>query len=404
MKYVFILFFVASQLCAQNVIPLQTSIIDSALLNANFASTNNTVEISNVNIIANDSTIGIIQGFTGYPVSDGIILCTGGAEWGMTGSGYTGPYITLGGGTSAGGAEPYLQSLLTTISPGNGMVNFSNFICIEFDFIPHFDAINFEYIFASTEYQSYTCSQYNDIFGFFLTGPGVSGNYYNGSKNLAVVPGSNNTPVCINSINSGMSSSFSNAACTFVDPNFQSYSYLFNVNNDPTDPDYVSFPFNGYTESLTISDSLMPDSTYHLKMIISDVTDNILNSAVFLNANSFTSYPVDSNMWGCMDSTAVNYNPLAVFDDGSCQYTNIGLNELEDMKDILSHIINPISGDILNLPDLKPNMEVSVYSFTGKRILSSKEKQTDISKLNEGIYIIEIYDGKQRTSGKFVKL
>lgn len=401
MKYVFLLFFAASQLCAQTVVPLQTSIIDSALLNANFASTNNTVEISNVSIMANDSTIGIIQGFSGYPVSDGLILCTGGAEWGMAPiSGLTGPYASIGG---SGSTDPYLQSLLTTISAGGGSVNFNNFICIEFDFIPHFDAINFEYIFASTEYNNYTCSQYNDIFGFFLTGPGVSGSYYNGSKNLAVVPGSSNTPVCINSINSGMSSSGSNAGCTFVDPNFQSYSYLFNSNN-PTDSNYVNFPFNGYTESLSISDSLMPDSTYHLKMIISDVTDNVLNSAVFLNANSFVSYPVDSNMWGCMDSTAVNYNPLAVFDDGSCQYTNIGLNELEDMKDILSHIINPISGDILNLPDLKPNMEVSVYSFTGKRILSSKEKQTDISMLNEGIYIIEIYDGKQRTSGKFVKL
>ena len=84
MKNIIPLLFISSQLFSQTVTPLASSVIDDALLTANFASTNSTIEISNVNIVANDSTIGVFQGFTNYPVSQGIILSTGGAEWGVS--------------------------------------------------------------------------------------------------------------------------------------------------------------------------------------------------------------------------------------------------------------------------------------------------------------------------------
>ena len=45
----------------------------------------------------------------------------------------------------------------------------NNIIVLEFDFRPISDQISFEYVFGSEEYQSYTCSNYNDIFGFFLS-------------------------------------------------------------------------------------------------------------------------------------------------------------------------------------------------------------------------------------------
>lgn len=399
MKQFAFLFFLSTSLFSQTITPLQVSVIDSTLLMANFATTNNTIDISNVNIMANDSTIGLFQGFTDYPVTDGLILSTGGVEWGLSTGGVSGPFGNLNSQP-----DPYLESLLATISPNGSSSNFHNFICIEFDFIPHFDAINFEYVFASTEYQSYTCSPYNDIFGFFLTGPGISGNYYNSSKNLAVVPGSNNTPVCINSINSG-TPSFNNfiSTCEYVDPDFQNYSYLFNENVQSSS-NYVPFPFTGYTESLPIIDSLIPDSTYHLKMIVADVSDGALNSAVFLSANSFSSYPMDTTFWGCTDTTALNYNVNAIYDDGTCIYSNINVNDLEEAKDVLSQITNPIVDGLLQIPELQEGMEVLVYNAIGKRLLRSNETTIDVSRLNSGIYIIEITNGKVRTSGRFIKL
>ncbi|RYY14623.1 MAG: beta-ketoacyl-[acyl-carrier-protein] synthase family protein [Chitinophagaceae bacterium] len=45
----------------------------------------------------------------------------------------------------------------------------------EFDFVPDIDStsvLHFDYVFGSEEYPGYTCSSFNDVFGFLLTGPG----------------------------------------------------------------------------------------------------------------------------------------------------------------------------------------------------------------------------------------
>ncbi|MFL2574218.1 MAG: choice-of-anchor L domain-containing protein [Flavobacteriales bacterium] len=67
-------------------------------------------------------------------------------------------------------------------------------------FVPTSDSLSFRYVFGSQEYFAFENSQYNDVFGFFLSGPGITGPYSspafhpNGSVNLAIVPGSNPPP------------------------------------------------------------------------------------------------------------------------------------------------------------------------------------------------------------------
>ncbi|MBK6997630.1 MAG: choice-of-anchor L domain-containing protein [Lewinellaceae bacterium] len=73
---------------------------------------------------------------------------------------------------------------------------------IEFDFTPTQSPLTFEYVFASEEYCEYVNTQFNDVFGFFISGPGISG-----TQNLAVVP-STNTPITINTINHLANSGF----------------------------------------------------------------------------------------------------------------------------------------------------------------------------------------------------
>ena len=69
---------------------------------------------------------------------------------------------------------------------------------LEFDFIPNSDTLSFNYVFGSNEYLTWINSEYNDVFGFFISGPGISGPYSspsgfpNGSINIANVP--NSTP------------------------------------------------------------------------------------------------------------------------------------------------------------------------------------------------------------------
>jgi len=53
---------------------------------------------------------------------------------------------------------------------------------LEFDFIPQSDTLKFNYIFGSEEYPEYVNSGYNDVFGFFISGPGIAGPFYRRSR------------------------------------------------------------------------------------------------------------------------------------------------------------------------------------------------------------------------------
>lgn len=59
----------------------------------------------------------------------------------------------------------------------------------EFDVIPSGDSLSFQFVFGSEEYNEWVGSQYNDVFGFFISGPGISGDPGIGSDhNIALVP------------------------------------------------------------------------------------------------------------------------------------------------------------------------------------------------------------------------
>ena len=60
---------------------------------------------------------------------------------------------------------------------------------LEFDFVPVSDTVKFKYVFGSEEYMVFAGGGINDGFGFFLSGPGITGPYSNNAENIALIPG-----------------------------------------------------------------------------------------------------------------------------------------------------------------------------------------------------------------------
>jgi gliding motility-associated-like protein len=177
---------------------------------------------------------------------------------------------------------------LTTLVGG-----LTNDKCIlEFDFTTLGDTVSFDYVFGSSEYTSFTCTPFNDVFGFFISGPGITGPFSNNAKNIALVPGSATCPVAISTIYCPNNPGCCNAAnfcfgnttgCTAFSAGNNTCQYFVCNANGST----IQYP--GFTTVLTAMSPVIPCSTYHLKLAIADKQDDILDSGVFLKAGSFTS-------------------------------------------------------------------------------------------------------------------
>ena len=135
---------------------------------------------------------------------------------------------------------------------------------LEFDFVPWDSVVSFNYVFGSEEYLEWVGSLYNDVFGFFVTGPNPDGGFYE-NQNMALIPGTDET-VSINSVYTQHNSQY----------------YVNNANGE-------TIQFDGFTTVLTVSFKVEPMKNYHIKMGICDVGDPDWDSGVFLEAHSFMS-------------------------------------------------------------------------------------------------------------------
>ena len=154
---------------------------------------------------------------------------------------------------------------------------------IEFDFIAEYENFVFNYYFGSEEYTEYVNSQFNDVFAFFITGPGYSRN-----TNLAVVPG-RKTPITINTIHPGKNADF------YIDNNvFNSRGYRLVDKQEKVDSVWCqNIELDGFTKLMQIEAKVQPGAKYHIKIVVADVNDGAYDSAVFLEGKSFTSLPSD---------------------------------------------------------------------------------------------------------------
>ncbi len=234
----------------------------------------------NVSNIKLNCPTGAIATFTSagtnIGLGNGIILTTGKAALAA------GPNNKINAGFNNGSSgDSQLDNLLGTTTYDG--------CAIEFDLIPSCDTLKIKYVFGSEEYPEYVNKAFNDVFSFFVTGPGITG-----TKNIATVPGTN-TPVSINTVNAGMNNQY----------------FVNNANGN-------SVQYDGFTKPLMAYTPVVACSTYHLKIVIADVTDGIFDSGVFIEGGSIECAPVIYN------DLATNVNGVRNCKNGNFTFCRTG--------------------------------------------------------------------------------
>ncbi|PID50461.1 MAG: hypothetical protein CR991_01355 [Proteobacteria bacterium] len=140
-------------------------------------------------------------------------------------------------------------------------------VIIEFDIIPQGDLINFLLVFGSDEYPEYVCSQYNDAFGLFVSGPG-----WTGTRNAAFLPGTTQA-ITVNNINAGqLGVSADGHACSLNN------AMYFIDNSSGT----ILTQMDGFSRPMTTTlDKLQPGQRYKVKLALADTGDQAYDSSAF---------------------------------------------------------------------------------------------------------------------------
>lgn len=237
-----------------------------------------------------------------FPIAEGIVMSTG-------------LPVGIEGGNDFS-LENSIQNDLDLLAI-SGIEQMNNCAILEFDFIADSDTFLIDYVFASTEYPAFTCSQFNDAFGIFLSGPGINGPYSNNASNIALIPNSD-VPVAINTVNAGFPAGpGAGEECLEANPNYVEDSIYF-INNDPPLENSIAYP--GHTHMFSAFASLIPGELYHFKFGIGNAFDTAFQSAVMMRKGSAASGLVTSELQIEVDTEGFEIADEGVFIAGTFNY------------------------------------------------------------------------------------
>ncbi|MCF8464051.1 MAG: choice-of-anchor L domain-containing protein [Flavobacteriales bacterium] len=392
------------------------------------------VQVSNFQFHGPANAFGIfIDSVDAIGMNGGILLTTGRANVAL------GPDDSNSAGYNQQGSG---HPDLTALSGG-----FSSFdaVWVEFDFTPFADTIfASDFVFGSEEYPEYVNGGYNDFFGFFISGPGISGPYSNGAENIALVPNSS-VPIAIDNVNNGYSGSEpATGPCT----NCQYYI-------DNSSGPYIQY--DAFTTVMSLEYPVIPGETYHFMIAISDIGDDAFDSGVFIESESFCgntwfqyaqfvaqdqggngyqfqnqSFQADAYLWDFGDGqTSEEENPFHAysapgdyevtltcsnlcFDTATTVLLNVGtVTDINELVSIEAQIRN-IGQDEIALNCQLPSsaiVQLTILDMEGRTQWSESvgtttkfSKTMDISSLRKGIYLMRIEANNSSSVLRFVKM
>jgi len=295
------------------------------------------VEVLDISYNGADNAVGFFEGEnSNIGLDRGILLTTGDAVNAI------GPNNEMGVSTTNFlQGEEDLEQLISNPDINDAAV-------YEIKFIPFDTIVRFTYVWASDEYPEFAppnVNTFNDVFGFFISGPGINGPFSNNGENIAFLP-DGVTPVSINNVNAITNNTFyqSNLGGTTVE-------------------------YDGFTVPLEASAIVVPCDTYDIKITVADVGDGVFDSGVFLASGSFgtdalninvNTFAVDSTMIeGCVGAAIefvlgipaeadfpLDYTIYGVAQNG-IDYDPVPLNAfIPAGEDTLTLFFNPIEDGI----------------------------------------------------------
>ncbi|HYG53177.1 MAG TPA: choice-of-anchor L domain-containing protein, partial [Flavobacteriales bacterium] len=204
------------------------------------------VTVSGLTINCASTAYGTFSGSLGTSgmTSGGIVMTSGSAA--------------LADGPNSSGSMGFCHSSALNENPildAAQPQNYYDECTIEFDIVPECNTLSINFCFGSEEYPEYVASSFNDAFGIFVSGPNPSGGSYV-NQNVAVLPGG--VVVSIDNVNAGVNPAYYNTNTAGI------------------------MQYDGYTDGLVSTISVIPCSTYHYVITIADAGDCIYDSGIFL--------------------------------------------------------------------------------------------------------------------------
>ncbi len=323
------------------------------------------IDATNITFTGSETQIGFMSNAnsTSFPVNSGIILSTEHAVNVEVGLDYM---IPVG---EAIDGEPDLFDVANSVPPligqGFSIAAVHNVCILEFDLVASENTLVFNYSFGSDEYLAWVNSSFNDVFAFFLSGPGIVGpfaspaGFPDGAINIAGVPDTDPfLPITVSSVNNNLNEEY----------------YIDNPNND-------GFAIDGCTNTFSVTYALSVGETYHMKFAIADGTDTALESIVVIETGSFSALPLDVVESDIIEPTISVYpNPV----NGTMNVSMTSSSSSETEIQILD-----LTGRIV--------LEEAFTSSIGKKTLS-----IDCSHLRAGSYIVQISEGSSKIQKQIV--
>ncbi|MCF8244854.1 MAG: choice-of-anchor L domain-containing protein [Saprospiraceae bacterium] len=297
------------------------------------------VEVTNVTYAGDPLAVGYFKNaLDEVGIERGILLTSGRAASVNCSSGPLGADCNgtqfCSNDNNGNGTDPDLQAIAS-----GTLFDFAKFTIT---FIPTSDTLRFKYVFASEEYPEWACTAFNDVFGFFISGPGINGPYQNNGQNIALIPGTN-TPVTINNVN----------------PSACGSQYVQYYNDNTTNNGQPVY--DAYLSVFIAEAVVIPCETYTIKLMVSDVGDNAYDTGVFLEAKSFgtgslkvetSTVSLDGTVTEDCASGSITFTyPSPVEADFPLDYTIIGTAQNGvDYLDIPLNLFIPTGDSSITIP------------------------------------------------------